>query len=117
MKIRNGFVSNSSSSSFILKGYRIESNELNKYAIPFNEKDKIYAFWHGYNEDNDGGILWELTPLYLKIIEKLYNDLDFSEMDFYVQTASNSEYKLKVNGGNSLLDNLETFLKYSWKHE
>jgi hypothetical protein len=43
MKIRNGFVSNSSSSSFVIRGIKITEEELQKIGIPMKNKDDIWG--------------------------------------------------------------------------
>jgi hypothetical protein len=111
MKIRNGFVSNSSSSSFIIQGIKISNEiydglepskiysnklktEANRYYFSDEEPDgHIIGVSLGYLED---GVIDEITPIDKKEIierlEKIGINATEEEIKIYAQFISNDNY-------------------------
>jgi hypothetical protein len=82
MKIRNDYVSNSSSSSFIVVGNRIDQVSLDDLES-LSPEESIFLVLKGYG--NDGDYIFELTP-------ELLMDCDMRHIDF------NSPKLTKVRG-------------------
>ena len=72
MKIRNDYVSNSSSSSFIVVGSRIDKVGLDDLES-LNPGESIFLVLDGYG--NDGDYIFEMTP-------ELLMDCDMRHIDF-----------------------------------
>ena len=82
MKVRTDYVSNSSSSSFIVVGNRIDQVSLDDLES-LNPEESIFLVLKGYG--NDGDYIFELTP-------ELLMDCDMRHIDF------NSPRLTKVKG-------------------
>jgi len=96
MKIRNGFVSNSSSSSFIIRGMKISSDEIiEKFKIPKEDVDEceddysLFEFlsdkFEGFSVHADGNYFGDQDYSTLVIGESLgsLGDGDVTEMKEY----------------------------------
>ncbi len=92
MKIRNGFVSNSSSSSFILFGFTVIGENKNykeiceKYlsedTLKRKENDDSWEdFWWDYSEEIKGG----LTSIYCESIEGHYIGKTYAQWNDYLE--------------------------------
>jgi hypothetical protein len=94
MKIRNGFVSNSSSSSFVLVGFIPTDEEMEKYEEIFEDYDVAYET----SSTNDPvghfiscGDEYELSELDLSLIEDYKNEL--------IKQFNLDENRIKVYSG------------------
>lgn len=72
MKIRSDFVSNSSSSSFMLVGHSFDNDELIKIA-EYNKLKPEYPEEHENPENYEDWSVWEIV----EALEKKFGDLDF----------------------------------------
>ena len=77
MKIRNGFVSNSSSSSFIVKFPRIPNSIEDVTKILFGDKTKYYS---PYND-----VVWDVS----EVSETVFNDIQSQKGENNVDKAIN----------------------------
>ena len=72
MKIRIDYVSNSSSSSFMVVGHAFDSEELAKIA-EYNKLEPEYPEEHENPENYEDWSVWEIV----EALEKKFGDLDF----------------------------------------
>jgi hypothetical protein len=92
MKIRQGFVSNSSSSSFLIYGVSVEDNDKLVEALKLTDEEK-----EGWEDEGN----WFLT--------ELFDDKDDSNLE--LQTAYDGEYLYLGRSWSSVGDN-ETGLEF-----
>ena len=94
MKIRNGFVSNSSSSSFIIIGKELDIRQVNIKIV--NEK-QIVAVGDDLNEGQDIFQIISIEQLaFLKAMENLENSKAFRIFDAYLYDTGDYEGDVEV---------------------
>lgn len=101
MKIRNGFVSNSSSSSFILTGYKVPSSKFD--SVDFDSLEDIDDVYDLLNEHDIEFKFDDSTDTYYIICGEV---LDMEEMSVIKLSSINTNEKLKTHAD-------EFFKKYN----
>lgn len=101
MKIRNGFVSNSSSSSFVIFGIRVNTKELSNEDIKNNKYTVIGDYFEGgydvFEIDN------EETLKFIKAVETLYKKTPFRVYKNIAFEGKNDLSKLPKEGTAELI--------------
>lgn len=98
MKIRSGFVSNSSSSSFIIPLHRINSNQMDMIQNHISIAKKIdeqlvkdgkkikYEYYEEWNLMSDDFSLWCSTSMdNFYLLEFLYDEVDIKKDDIFLE--------------------------------
>ena len=116
MKVRNGFVSNSSSSSFVVRGVKISKQKLAE-ALGLEELDDTYdIFKKPLITRNAGNYFTSDKDAYLIVGKKLM-ELDDGEVVAIKEYTEAQDIELKqlidaATHGNIQLEDIKTYIQY-----